>query len=592
VAVEDERFGWHPGVDPFAAVRAVGQNLRAGRVVSGASTITMQVCRMIENRPRTWKAKIIEALRALQLERILSKEEILETYLNIAPYGGNIRGVEEAARIYFGKSASDLSLGEAALLAGLPKAPSGYRPDRHPEAAWARRRTVLRRMRERDMITDAERATAEAEPIVISGSPRERIAPHAGWLALRRRPSGGRTTIHIPIQREVERLAAENVRRLSAGTDQAVVVIEIETGGIVALLGSADFADPVDGQVNGVLARRSPGSTLKPFIYATAFQMRRLSPDSTVYDVPIERAGWAPKNFDRTFSGEITSDEALRRSLNVPAILVAEGVGLYRCLGTMRAAGIRLPPDAEERGGLGIAVGTVEVSLLDLANGYATIGRGGLMRRPRLFVDERSEALRVLDGNVCAALNGILSSRRVRPRGMEGLAPGDVPWFMWKTGTSSGRRDAWAVGHNSRYAAGVWVGRFSGAGQFEYVGSDAAEPLLAELFALPTLRCSRAPESHRAWRVRRPLDPPHSADRRLRILSPRANTVYLALDGKTVIRPVANRGGALLWFLNGRLLDEGRTDRLVLAPGCYELRCVDSAGEAAATRFIVRGPGE
>ena len=320
IAVEDERFRLHPGVDPIAIVRATGQNILNRDIVSGASTITMQVCRMMDKRPRTVKAKTVEAFRALQLECILSKEEIIEKYLNIAPYGGNIRGVESASRIYFGKRARDLSLGEAALLTGLPKSPTAYRPDRYPETARMRRSTVLRRMAELDMITEEQRAAADAEPVFMAGPIREHAAPHAAWLALQRRQEGGRTTIDIHIQREVERLAEDRARLLPEGTDQAVVVIEIQSGDIVALLGSSDYWDTVDGQVNGVLARRSPGSALKPFIYAAAFEARRLRPDSVVYDVPIERAGWSPRNFDRTFSGELTAAEALRRSLNVPAI--------------------------------------------------------------------------------------------------------------------------------------------------------------------------------------------------------------------------------------------------------------------------------
>jgi penicillin-binding protein 1C len=588
IATEDQRFRSHGGVDAIAVLRAAGQNLAAWRTVSGASTITMQVCRMMEPRDRTLGAKCVEALRAMQLERLRSKEDILAIYLNVAPYGGNVRGVEAAALTYFGKHAADLSLGESALLAGLPQSPARLRPDRHGEAAKRRRRTVLRRMAERNMITEQQRRQAEQEPVVICRRWRPRGAPHAAFLALRRRPHGGRTTIDLGVQAEVERLAERHLANLPDGTETAVVVLDIETSAITAILGSGDVADPLDGQVNGAVARRSPGSALKPFIYAAAFEAGRLGGDSIVYDVPIRRGGWSPENFDRTFRGKLAARDALRQSLNVPAILVAEGVGLTRCIGVIRAVGIDLPRDARRRGGLALAVGGIEVSLLDLVNGYATLGRGGVRRRPRLLADEPTEESLALSAGTCAAVNDILSSRRRRPRGMELAEPTQVPWFMWKTGTSAGRRDAWAVGHNGRHAIGVWVGRFRGTGRVAYVGAEAAEPLLASLFALPALRVDRDPPPPAPIVVRRPLPPPEAAADALRVVCPGDGETYCAVADRAVVHIRANREGGLRWFLNGRLLDDGSAGRLVLPPGGYELRCIDAAGASSAVRFAVR----
>ncbi|MHC4506404.1 MAG: transglycosylase domain-containing protein, partial [Planctomycetota bacterium] len=239
IAIEDKRFGEHIGVDPLAVSRAGWQNLKARRVISGASTLTMQVCRMMDDRPRTVTSKLIESFRALQLERLRTKDEILETYLNIAPYGGNIRGAEAASVFYFGKSACDLSLGEAALLAGLPQSPSRLRPDRHPRAARARREMVLCRMLALGVITGEEYKFASTEPIVIARRRRSAHAPHAAHLALARRPSGGRTTIDLDVQREVERTAVSHARSLPEGSDLAVVVIDIPSGEVRALVGSA-----------------------------------------------------------------------------------------------------------------------------------------------------------------------------------------------------------------------------------------------------------------------------------------------------------------------------------------------------------------
>ncbi|GMU24114.1 MAG: hypothetical protein AMXMBFR13_41910 [Phycisphaerae bacterium] len=588
IATEDERFHHHHGADPIAVVRAVGQNLYARRTVSGASTLTMQICRMMDDRPRTLGAKLVETFRALQLERLRSKDEILETYLNIAPYGGNLRGVEAAARLYFAKSAADLSLAEATLLAGLPQSPARYRPDRHPDAARQRRRHVLARMVEEGMITPQQAAQAAEEPVITTQARQPPVVPHGAWLALQRRPAGGRTTISPILQALLDRLVSEHAPTLPAGAQIAAVVIDVQTAEIMALLGSSDPSNPAAGQVNGVISRRSPGSTLKPFIYAAAAEAGLLNADTVVYDVPINRAGWTPENFDEDYAGELPAGEALRRSLNVPAILIAEATGLPRCLGLIEAVGIDLPDNVQSRGGLSIVVGAIEVTLLDLVNGYATLARGGVHRPPRLFLDERSAESRVLASDVCAMLDDILSSHRRRPRSLADHSPREVPWFTWKTGTSSGRRDALAVGHNHRYAAGVWVGRFGGTGSPHFVGAQTAEPLLTAIFDLPAIRRLDAPPAPTSLPVTRRLPPPVELTGPVRILSPAAGATYVAMEDGAIVHPRANRNEGLTWFLNGKLLEPTQANRLVLPPGAHTLRCVDANGESAAVSFTVR----
>ncbi len=341
-----------------------------------------------------------------------------------------------------------------------------------------------------------------------------------------------------------------------------------------------------EGQVNVATAWRSPGSALKPFVYAAAFESRRLAPDSIVHDVPIHRAGWSPGNFDEKFRGPLPAGEALRQSLNTTAILVAEGVGLARCVGQVESAGVRLPADAASRGGLAVVTGAIEVRLIDLANGYATIGRGGERRPVTLFADEPSDPMRVMSRDVCAALDDVLGTHRRRPVGAESLAPHEVPWFMWKTGTSSGRRDALAVGHNGKFAVGVWVGRLGGAGDSEFVGTVSAEPLLAEVFALPRLRIDTPPPLPTAWQVAWPLPAPAELDARPRITYPHNGAAFRAIDGRAVVRPQANHGG-LTWLLDGRPV-AGDPERLALAPGVYELRVVTPDGQADAVRITVR----
>jgi len=598
IAVEDERFAWHPGVDAVAVGRAVLQNAVAGEVVSGASTLTMQICRMMDDRPRTLGAKAIEAFRALQLERLMSKDELIELYLNIAPYGGNVRGVEAASWRYFGRPASELSLAEAAMLAGLPQAPDRHRPDRDLASARARQATVLRRMVEQGMITEAQRAEAARQPIQIvdrgAGSSRPRVcAPsHAAWLALRRGRRVAQTTIDIDVQRLVEAEAAEHAARLPEGTQVAVVVIDVEAAAVRAMVGSVDRSDAAAGDVNGATAWRSPGSALKPFVYAAAMEAGRLNHASVLHDVAIERGGWSPTNFDRRFRGEVQAGEALRRSLNVPAILVAEGTGLSRCVGLMEAAGVSLRDDAARRGGLACVVGAVEVRLIDLTNAYATLARGGVRRAARLLDDDPSPARRVMRAEVCASIDAMLATTQRRPMGMDDLADERVPWFMWKTGTSSARRDAWAVGHNGRFAVGVWVGRFSGSSRAEYVGRDAAEPLLARLMSLPTLRVDGGPAEPPLLAVRWPLAPPREAAERLAITSPRDGARLLALEGDVAIECATNGERGVTWFVNGvaTALEAGRV-RLPI--GRHEVRCVDRNGRSdAAVVTVAAQPSE
>ncbi len=587
IAVEDERFYRHPGVDPLSVLRAIGQNVVSRRIVSGASTLDMQLCRMMDERPRTFIAKAIESFRALQLNCLKNKDEILELYLNIAPYGGNLRGVEAASLAYFDKHAKDLSLSEAALLAGLPQSPSRYRPDKNLSLAIRRQHMVLSRMLAEKMISEDQLDRAWRIPITICKKSRPRRAPHAAWLALQHRLNGGRTTIDLDIQNLIEKTTQDHLRYLPDKTEAAVVVLDVDQAAIVALVGSGDPSDPVDGQVNGALSIRSPGSALKPFIYATAFQMKRLNCDSTVYDVPVTRGGWTPLNFDRTFSEETTVAEALRRSLNVPAILTAEAIGLARCCGVLQSVGVSLPPEAQRRGGLALAVGGVEVTLLDLTNAYATLARSGIHRPPRLFVDEMSPSTRALTPEVCDSINHILSCRQRRPNTQANYDAEESIWFMWKTGTSSGRRDAWAVGHNHRYAIGVWIGRFKGTGRDTYVGAEAAEPLLATLFQLPALRNEIDPPAPKSILVERPLSLPREVAQRLRITQPNTGDVFACYQGQAVIHATANKSENLMWFVNGRLAERNTTLRLTLSPGRYELRCVDSAGQSATVTYTV-----
>ncbi len=586
IAVEDERFAGHPGVDFVSIGRASLQNLCAGRVVSGASTLDMQLCRMLDPRPRTLGAKLSEAARAWQADTWLSKEEILEAYLNLAPYGGNLQGAEAASLRYFGKSAEELSLPEAALLAGIPQSPARLCPDRYPEAAKKRRNKVLSRMQAEGMISREDALDAMSQPVGLE--PRNLTASSARHFvhdALIKRPDGGRSFLDAQLQSEIGRLAKERAVSLPVGTDIAVAVIEIETGGLVAMLGGLDFNDPLGGQVNAAKAWRSPGSALKPFVYATAATERRLDENTVLSDAPAAFAGWNPENFDRTFSGEVTAGEALRTSLNLPALQVSREVGAAKSAGIAEACGVRFRGDPVGQGGLAFVLGAVETNLLDLTNAYATLGRNGVRRNLRYFPDEPVVEIPVLDPQVCAWLGRELSSWVLSSSVFENLSNDSTPWFMRKTGTSSGRRDAWTVGHNGKYAVGVWVGRLSGMGDQAYVGSRAAEPLLARIFDLPRVRRADAPNDPIAWVVENPI--PITQTDLFSIERPESGAVYRRVNEGFVIRPKANRAGELQWFLNGRPLDSGQARRMMVGSGRHELLCLTENGEYALSRFQV-----
>jgi penicillin-binding protein 1C len=620
IAVEDQRFHHHHGVDLIAIARAAKQNLTHGRVISGASTLSMQVCRMANPKSRTLASKVVEAFRALQLEQRYTKEQILNLYLNIAPYGGNVRGVETASQVYFNKHARHLSLPEAALLAGLPQSPERFRPDRFPDAASKRRAHVLARMVDLKMISQVQADDASSTPIDIAplrpqrlaSTPHAKHAQHAAWLAMRQQHENVnsnhittrantssstlqtnssntiRTTINLHDQQSTFTLAQNHMQHLPAESNVAVVVIDIPTGEIRTMIGSANTNHPVHGQVNGAIAKRSPGSALKPFVFAAAFESKRLNEESMLYDGPIERAGWSPKNFDGTFAGRVTVTHALQKSLNVPAIVTAEAIGVQRCAGLMSAAGIGLPDNATARGGLAIVTGAIETNLLSLTNAYATLGRGGAFKPASLLPNRTTQPRRVMSPDTCSMLDDILSSWSRRPKGMEQLLLEDLPWFMWKTGTSAGRRDAWAVGHNGKIAIGVWVGRFEGSGDFQYVGSAAAEPLLAQLFALPRWRTNAPPRKRATWIVTNPLPKPIEEQPTLRITSPRTGSKLIAIQGQAIVYLKANQQKDVQWFLNDTLLDMKALPRLAMLPGTHTIRCVKADGQIATSRIEVR----
>ncbi|AWN50455.1 penicillin-binding protein 1C [Methylobacterium sp. 17Sr1-1] len=483
-AYEDRRFRAHPGVDPAALLRAAGQWLAAGRIVSGASTLSMQVARLVEPRgERSLKAKLRQIARAIALERRLGKDGVLRLYLALAPYGGPVEGLRAASLAYFGREPARLTLAEAALLVALPQAPEGRRPDRFPDAARRARDRVLDIAAARGVVPAADAAAAKAEPVPHSRKPFPMLAPHAAEAALAQEPGRAvhRLTIDARLQGRLEPLVAERAAAFGPGLSAAVLVIDNATGEVRAQVGSAGYLDAARaGAIDMTGAVRSPGSALKPFVYAMAFEAGLAHPETLIEDRPSRfGASYAPENFDLTFQGTVTARRALQLSLNVPAVELMEAVGPARFIARLRSAGagIALPRDAAP--GLPVALGGLGITLSDLARLYAGLARGGEVPVLRRRLDApATEAVPPRIAEPVAAWYVADVLRGTPPP--ESALPNRL---AYKTGTSYGYRDAWAAGFDRRYTVAVWLGRPDGAGVPGLVGRVAAAPLLFDAVA-------------------------------------------------------------------------------------------------------------
>ena len=486
VAAEDRRFWSHPGVDVLALGRAVAQNVFWGRRVSGASTLSTQVVRLMEPRRRTLATKAIEAFRALQLERRLGKREILAQYLDRAPFGGNLVGIEAAARRYFGKGAGELSLAEAALLAGLPQSPSRLRPDRHPERAKKRQAYVLERMAACGFITERERAEALAQPLDARPGAYPARAPHfCDWVGVPA-PAGKdatvRTTLDADLQRRAESVLQRHLRA-GAADGGAVVVLEVATGAVRAMVGSPDPAARPAGQVNGALAARAAGSTLKPFAYALAIDRGLAAPATVIPDVPTRFRDLDPRNFSLDYRGLVSLRDALVLSLNLPAIEIERRVGQERFHAVLRDLGLATIDQPAAHYGLGLVLGNAEVRLLDLANAYACLARGGGWAPARCVESGKPIAAKpVFSPEACWLVGDMLSGEERAMDTTGHAADVRLPPMAWKTGTSAGLRDAWTVAWNPEFVVGVWVGNPDGSSSDELVGRKTATPIAWDLF--------------------------------------------------------------------------------------------------------------
>jgi len=549
IAAEDRRFYSHPGVDPFALARAAAQWMRAGRVVSGGSTLSMQAARLLEPRPRNLRSKAIEVARALQLEWRHGKRGVLEIWLTLAPQGGNLEGMRAGSLAWFGRPPSALDAGEAALLVALARRPEALRPDRHPEAARSARDAVL--------LARAPEVASAAEITLAGEVPRRRLPlpRHAPHFARE-----GATTIDLDLQRGIEALAREALARLPERVSLAIMVSDIATRETRALVGGDWMNEARAGALDLSRAVRSPGSALKPLIYALAFESGVVTPETVMEDLPRRFGDYAPENFDRAFQGRLRIADALRQSLNQPAVALLNEIGPLRLASVMKAAGAtpRLPPGAEPS--LPLALGGVGITLREMVGLYAMLGDGGAGLIERRAANTTSAIL------------------------VQHFPGGGPAGVAWKTGTSWGGRDAWAMGMDQRHVVGIWVGRPDGTPMPNATGARLALPLLSQVF-------ERLPAAPRAPFAQRPLTAtaaPPLDGLRLLFPPPRAS---LPEAGRVVLRAAGGQR-PLTFLVDGEPLATDPARREVgwvpPGPGFYRITVLDAAGASARTELRVR----
>ncbi len=586
LAYEDKRFWSHHGVDPLSLGRALVQLIGNGRIISGASTITMQTVRLLHPRPRTLRSKLIEIAEALRLEWHLSKREILETYLTLAPYGGNLEGIEAACRFYFEKDATRLTPSEAALLISLPQSPEQRRPDRHPEQAKAARHRVLARLLEHKLLTAEQVDLAEEQPVPLHRHLAPFLAPQltARLHALQPDRELLQTTLDVSLQERLETLATKAQQRFSSREQTlALLVLDNQSRQVLAHLGSGGWRI---SSLDLTRARRSPGSALKPFIYGLAFEQGILHPETLILD-QLERFGsYGPDNFDRQHHGWIPAREALHRSLNLPAVQVLERVGPERLLARFARLGIIMGSGKaqEERPGLSIALGGTATTLRDMTALYAALANKGRYR-PITFnpAAQPGPELRLLSSAAAWQIDRILRTM-----------PQSGGRIRYKTGTSYGFRDAWAIGYTQQHTVGVWVGRPDGGYGKRQTGAELAVPILLQVFAaLP-----QQPEElesipagvQRLTHSQLPSYLQYFSSSAV-ALQPSGPHIYFPVDGSTLqlgnkpLLVLKANGGAppFHWLINGQPLAEEQQTAVTSCappgPGLAEITLMDKNGQ-------------
>jgi penicillin-binding protein 1C len=611
-AYEDKNFDSHWGVDPTAVIRAAFQYAGAGRIVSGASTLTMQAARLLEPRPRGFITKAFQMIRAVQLEERYSKDQILSIYLTLAPFGGNLEGVRAASLAYFNKEPEALDLSESAVLVALPQSPAKLRPDRHGLNAIAGRNKVLNRMVAEGVVTGSDAAVAEHEGVPSLRLPMPLIAPHLAYhLAQSTKSARIVSTIDADLQQAIERLAIQEQAYFSDHASLAIVVVDNKTRDVIAYVGGTDYWGK-NGQIDLARRTRSPGSALKPFIYGLAFDDLILHPSTLMEDQATNFGDYAPRDFSGGFQGAVTARDALRMSLNVPAVMVLDRVGPLRFTLALSNAGAYLAFPTKDLPSLPVALGGLGISLTDITMLYTGIADGGVAKPLRYIEGTPDGDSHRLFGPVAAYyLRQILAGVSLPEGWAMGQGVSKQRTIAFKTGTSYGFRDAWSVGFSNDYTVGVWVGRADGAPRVDTVGREAAAPILLKTFGLlPNDRLpDPAPPTGTILAQSTEALPPG-----LRIFTREVEqapapvatnvpppTISFPPNGATVPLPAANATekqiqlkadggiGPLTWLVNGQLI--GSFDRfqpvLVTPPGegFARVTVVDAQGRSDSSEI-------
>jgi penicillin-binding protein 1C len=610
VAYEDKRFWDHHGVDVLAIGRAALQLVANHRIVSGGSTLSMQLARLIEPRDsRSFASKIKQVLRAIQIERRLSKREILERYLTLAPYGGNLEGVRAASLAYFGKEPKRLTVSEEAMLVALPQLPEKRRPDRNPKTALAARDRVLQRMVSAGNLSEREAARAALDPVPQTRRALPALAAHAADLALKNATPGTapQLTIRKSVQRGLEAVARDAARKLGPKLSVALVLADSRTGDILGEVGSADYFDSRrSGWIDMTRVLRSPGSTLKPFIYGLAFEQGMIAQETMIEDSPADFGGYRPRNFDMGYQGDVTIRQALQLSLNVPAVRVLDAVGPARLIARFHQAGVNPTLPLNEAPGLAIGLGGVGITLRDLVQLYTGLANGGKVHALRDGTERipvTDAAATILDAPANWQIADILGG--MRPP--QGAAPRGI---AYKTGTSYGYRDAWSVGYDGRYVLGVWVGRADASAVPGLSGYVSAAPILFDGFVRSGLAAVPLPAQPAGVLRPRSEDLPVTLARfgpvggpSVAGVSESAPRIVFPPDGARVDLAASTdqqsplvlklQGGRapFRWLANGKpLVGLDRTRTATWQPdgaGYSTLTVIDAAGRAASVKVFV-----
>ncbi|WOC16745.1 Biosynthetic peptidoglycan transglycosylase [Pseudochrobactrum sp. MP213Fo] len=616
IAYEDQRFREHSGIDPHAMGRAALQFITHGRIISGGSTLSMQVARLIEPRSgRSLFAKLRQMVRAIQIERRLNKQQILDAYLTLAPFGGNLEGVRAASLSYFGKEPRRLTTSEAALLIALPQLPERRRPDRYPDNARAARDRVLNRLSVVSMIGKDEADRAAHLPVPTRRIAMPALAAHVSEAALRKDPAANlhQVTLKRSVQQALETVAQDSATRLGPKISVAMVMADAVSGEIIGEVGSSNYFDSSrSGWIDMTNVQRSPGSALKPFIFGLAFEDGLVMQETIIEDRPTNFSGYRPRNFDMSYQGDVTVREALQLSLNVPSVRLLDSVGATRLMVRMRRAEVKttLPPG--ETPGLAIGLGGLGISLKDLVQLYTALSNRG---RPVIISDGVDG--RIIDGT--AVLSGEPLLQPAAAWQVADVLAGVKPplgslqrGLAYKTGTSYGYRDAWSVGFDGRYVLGVWVGRADNGAVPGLSGYGSAAPILFEAFSksgvgftplapAPT-GTMRLPQSQLPVSLRRftpylstlvstsvKESPPQI------LYPPEGARVELSNQPDGSIAPLVLKmqGGRapFIWLANGKPLDKASRKRSGLwqpdGAGYSTLTVIDASGRAASVRIFI-----